>query len=69
MKMECPNLVKKRIGDETFYFCDLIDKPCDFEYSRGDCEEYSEFLASYKREDCPLAGGIECCEDCSECQK
>jgi len=48
--------------------CDLVDKWCLLDGGQ-ECETYTEFLQKQRRNDCPLAGGIECCEDCSECQK
>ena len=46
----CPNLIKSRAGDEVYYFCDLNDHPCDFEYHGNKCEEYEDFLRDLDNE-------------------
>jgi len=40
----CHYLTKRAAGDETYYFCDLNDHPCDLEYNSERCEEYEDFL-------------------------
>ena len=46
-KPECPNLVKKSAGDETYYLCDINDKFCPMEYGYN-CEYYEEWLKETK---------------------
>ena len=40
---KCPELRTTLVGDETYYFCDLIDKICFREYGY-ECEEYEEIM-------------------------
>lgn len=42
-RTECPELIKKAAGDEVYYFCNIVDKPCLLEYGNS-CETYNEFL-------------------------
>ena len=37
--MKCPELRATLVGDETYYFCTLIEKICIREYGY-ECEEY-----------------------------
>lgn len=48
-KPECPYLRKKVAGDESYMWCDLVDKWCLLE---GDnrCEEYDNYLKELKEE-------------------
>ena len=37
--------------------------------TEGCLEEIDYIESKSKSRDCPLAGGVECCADCRECQK
>ncbi len=41
--IECPNLIKKRSGDEIYYWCTESDKQCLKEYGY-ECEVYNKML-------------------------
>ena len=40
----CPNLRVRQAGDESFYWCDLCDHPCEREYHNTECEEYNDYI-------------------------
>ena len=58
-KPECSNLIKKAARDETYYFCDINDKPCLMEY--GDTCEYYE--KSRKCQRCGISEAIKLIEE------
>ena len=46
---KCPELRATLVGDETYYFCTLIDKICFREYGYR-CEEYENWLKETNQE-------------------
>ena len=48
-EFECPELIKKRAGDEIYYRCGLNGKTCLKEYGY-ECEEYESIRAEQEIE-------------------
>lgn len=44
---DCPELVKKLAGDETFYYCKLMECPCMQEY-QGMCDEWDKIKEEWQ---------------------
>lgn len=40
---ECPHIIRKSAGDETFDFCEINDKFC-LKESGSECDIYNEWL-------------------------
>ncbi len=49
-EVECPNLLKKRAGDEVYYWCSEADKYCLKEHGY-DCETYDRFIDELEAEE------------------
>lgn len=62
----CPDAKGSRFSEVPL--CRLNDKYCLIE-TGYECDYYEDYASVYRRDDCPLAGGIECCGDCQECEK
>ena len=47
-KPNCPEVIHRRVGDETYDICDLNTKPCVIEHGLYECETYNEYLEEIK---------------------
>ena len=66
-KPECPESTKSWYDGTRL--CNLSNGRICLLESDFTCEYYDEYLTEFRRDNCPLAGGVECCEDCSNCNK
>lgn len=48
-EVECPDAIRKSVGDETYIICSINSKPCLVEYGY-DCDYYNEYLKEVENE-------------------